>query len=203
MAAEAMRRWYTEVGTKWLRRRIRPWAARMGEESVTVESATSASAGAPPALIQAPSTSTSTGPPSNSPPSLIDYVLVHELAHLRERNHTSRVLVHRRPAHARLPDPTRPPSPSSASTSGLAKAVDGQGRAARTAGVRASGGDSGTTVGANPSDHFQQLVVIARQIAPVYRLVMRDPVPEEVETLDMRSCYVSPNPLRVLRGRWV
>ena len=35
--AEAMQRWYTEVGTKWLRKRIRPWAARMGEESVTVE----------------------------------------------------------------------------------------------------------------------------------------------------------------------
>ena len=32
-----MRRWYTEVGTKWLRKRIRPWAARLGEKSVTVE----------------------------------------------------------------------------------------------------------------------------------------------------------------------
>ena len=56
-------------------------------------------------------------------------------------------------------------------------------------------------VGANPSDHFQQLVVIARQIAPVYRLVMRDPVPKEVETLDT-ILHVSPDLLRVI-GRWV
>ena len=34
---EAMRRWYTEVGTQWLNKRLRPWAARLGEESVTVE----------------------------------------------------------------------------------------------------------------------------------------------------------------------
>ena len=56
-------------------------------------------------------------------------------------------------------------------------------------------------VGANPSDHFQQLVVIARQITPVYRLVMRDPVPKEVETLDT-ILHVSPDLLRVI-GRWV
>ena len=35
--AEAMQRWYTEVGTKCLRKRIRPWAARLGEDSVTAE----------------------------------------------------------------------------------------------------------------------------------------------------------------------
>ena len=39
-------------------------------------------------------------------------------------------------------------------------------------------------------------MVIARQIAPVYRLVMCDPVPEEVESLHT-ICHVSPNPLCV------
>ena len=34
---QAMRCWYTDVGTKWLSKRIRPLAARLGEESVTVE----------------------------------------------------------------------------------------------------------------------------------------------------------------------
>lgn len=29
--AETKGRWYTEVGTKWLRKKIRPWVARLGE----------------------------------------------------------------------------------------------------------------------------------------------------------------------------
>ena len=32
-----MRRWYTEVGTKWIQKRLRPWAARLGEQRVEVE----------------------------------------------------------------------------------------------------------------------------------------------------------------------
>ena len=35
--AAAMRCWYTEVGSKWLQNRSRSWAARLGEQSVTVE----------------------------------------------------------------------------------------------------------------------------------------------------------------------
>ena len=86
--AEAMRHWYTEVGTKWLRKRIRPWAARLGEDSVTVDvrdlgyrwGSARPTDGAPRINIHWATL--------QLPPSLIDYVLVHELAHLRERNHT-------------------------------------------------------------------------------------------------------------------
>ena len=35
--AAVMRRWYTDVGGPWLQRRIRPWAARLGEDAVVVE----------------------------------------------------------------------------------------------------------------------------------------------------------------------
>ncbi len=86
--AEAMQRWYTDVGTKWLRKRIRPWAARLGKEFVRVEVRDLG--------FRWASARPSDGPPRMNihwatlqlPPSLIDYVLVHELAHLREANHT-------------------------------------------------------------------------------------------------------------------
>ena len=86
--ADAMRRWYTDVGTKWLRRRVRPWAARLGEESVTVEVRDLG--------FRWGSARPQIGPQRINihwatlqlPPSLIDYVLGHELAHIRERNHT-------------------------------------------------------------------------------------------------------------------
>ena len=86
--AEAMQNWYTDVGTKWLRRRIPTWAARLGEESVAVEVRDLG--------FRWGSARPTDGPPRINihwatlqlPPSLIDYVLVHELAHLREVNHT-------------------------------------------------------------------------------------------------------------------
>ncbi|MDE0268629.1 MAG: SprT family zinc-dependent metalloprotease [Acidimicrobiaceae bacterium] len=83
-----MRRWYTEVGGRWLQRRIRPWAARLGEETVEVK------------VRDLGYRWGSVRPASNGqrinihwatlqlPPGLIDYVLVHELAHLCEANHT-------------------------------------------------------------------------------------------------------------------
>ena len=86
--AAAMRRWYTQVGGQWLRHRIRPWAARLGEEAVEVEVRDlgyrwgSARPAAGPQRINVHWATL------QLPPSLIDYVLVHELAHLQEINHT-------------------------------------------------------------------------------------------------------------------
>ncbi len=86
--AAAMRRWYTEVGSKWLQNRSRSWAARLGEQSVTVEVRDLG--------YRWGSARPHTGPQRINihwatlqlPPSLIDYILVHELAHLQEANHT-------------------------------------------------------------------------------------------------------------------
>ena len=83
-----MRRWYTETGAQWLHRRIRPWAVRLGKEAVTVEVRDLG--------FRWGSARSTTGPQRINvhwatlqlPPSLIDYVLVHELAHLQETNHT-------------------------------------------------------------------------------------------------------------------
>lgn len=86
--ARLMREWYVQAGGQWLRRRVRPWAVRMGLDAVTVDvrdlgyrwGSARPTIGEQRinihwAALQLPS-------------SLIDYVLVHELAHLREANHT-------------------------------------------------------------------------------------------------------------------
>ena len=86
--AAIMRRWYTKVGGQWLRHRIRPWATRLGEEVVKVEVRDLG--------YRWGSARPATGPQRINlhwatlqlPPSLIDYVLVHELAHLQQTNHT-------------------------------------------------------------------------------------------------------------------
>ena len=86
--AEAMRRWYTEVGTKWLRKRIRPWAARLGEEFVIVEVRDLGFRWGSARPLTGPQRINIHWATLQLPPTLIDYVLVHELAHLREHNHT-------------------------------------------------------------------------------------------------------------------
>ena len=86
--ATLMRSWYTEVGGHWLRDRIRPWAARIGEEYIEVDVRDLG--------YRWGSARPTTGPQRINihwatlqlSPSLIDYILVHELAHLRETNHT-------------------------------------------------------------------------------------------------------------------
>ena len=86
--AAAMCRWYTDIGGQWLRRRIRPWVGRIGEDDVVVEVRDLG--------YRWGSARPADGPPRINihwatlqlPPSLIDYVLVHELAHLQETNHT-------------------------------------------------------------------------------------------------------------------
>ena len=86
--AAAMRRWYTDIGTKWIQRRIRPWAARLGEPSVTVQVRDLGYRWGSARPHPGPQHINIHWATLQLPPTLIDYVLVHELAHLREANHT-------------------------------------------------------------------------------------------------------------------
>ena len=86
--ATHMRRWYTDAGGRWLRQRIRPWAARLGEDHVEVEVRDLGyrwGSARPTKGLQRINIHWAT---LQLPPTLIDYVLVHELAHLQEANHT-------------------------------------------------------------------------------------------------------------------
>ena len=62
---QLMRDWYVGTGTQWLRGRVQPWASRLGIDDLTIDVRE-----------------------LQLPPSHIDYILVHELSHLREANHT-------------------------------------------------------------------------------------------------------------------
>ena len=86
--ATAMRRWYTDVGSRWLRRRVRSWATRMGEDDVGVEVRDLGYRWGSARPTEGPQRINVHWATLQLPPSLIDYVLVHELAHLRETNHT-------------------------------------------------------------------------------------------------------------------
>lgn len=81
-----MRSWYASTGTAWLERRLSPWVNRfggLGDIDVQVDTLGYRWGSARPggrvnlhwASLQLP-------------PGLVDYVLVHELAHLHEPNHT-------------------------------------------------------------------------------------------------------------------
>ena len=86
--ADAMRRWYTNTGTQWLQRRIRPWTARMGQDDISVEVRDLGyrwGSARPTEGLQSINVHWAA---LQLPPSLIDYILVHELAHLHETNHT-------------------------------------------------------------------------------------------------------------------
>lgn len=84
---ETMRRWYRQTGTPWLQRRATPWINRLGRDDVDI------------AVGDLGYRWGSARPDTNRinihwatlqlPPSLIDYVIAHELAHLIEPTHSS------------------------------------------------------------------------------------------------------------------
>ena len=86
--AALMRRWYTETGGQWMQRRVRPWAARIGEPDVTIEVRDLGYRWGSARPTDGPQRINLHWATLQLPPTLIDYVLVHELAHLRELNHT-------------------------------------------------------------------------------------------------------------------
>lgn len=82
-----IRRWYQQTGLSWLARRVQPWAARMGAGDVTVDVATLGYRWGSVGKANKVNIHWAT---LQLAPALIDYVLVHELAHLEEINHTPR-----------------------------------------------------------------------------------------------------------------
>ena len=67
---------------------IRPWAARLGEEAVAVEVRDLGYRWGSARPTEGPQRINIHWATLQLPPTLIDYVLVHELAHLRELQHT-------------------------------------------------------------------------------------------------------------------
>ncbi len=86
--AGAMRRWYIATGKRWLQKRIQPWAARMGIDTVQVSVRDLGYRWGSARPSEAPQYINVHWATLQLPPSLIDYILVHELAHLHEANHT-------------------------------------------------------------------------------------------------------------------
>jgi predicted metal-dependent hydrolase len=84
-AATNLVSWYRRVGEAWLNRRIVPWALRMG---VTVSRLRVMPLGYRWGSCTSGGTVNIHWATMQLPPDLIDYVLVHELAHLKEPNHT-------------------------------------------------------------------------------------------------------------------
>ena len=83
-----MRRWYTETGSQWLQRRVLPWAARLGLQQVHVEVRDLGYRWGSARPTEGPQRINLHWATLQLRPTLIDYVLVHELAHLQETNHT-------------------------------------------------------------------------------------------------------------------
>ena len=83
-----MRDWYVATGGHWLRKRVRPWAARMGLPSVEVQVRDLGFRWGSARPPDGPARINLHWAALQLPPGLVDYVLTHELAHLREANHT-------------------------------------------------------------------------------------------------------------------
>jgi predicted metal-dependent hydrolase len=78
-------RWYTEHARPWLQRRVRGWASRMGASPTGVEVC---DLGFRWGSCSQAGTLNFHWATITLPPSVVDYVIVHELAHLSEPNHT-------------------------------------------------------------------------------------------------------------------
>lgn len=76
--------WYRRVGEPWLRRRVKPWASLMGAELTGLRVRR---LGYRWGSCSADGTVNVHWATMQLPPTLVDYVLVHELAHLRRRDH--------------------------------------------------------------------------------------------------------------------
>lgn len=83
-----MRRWYTTAGTQWLQKRIRPRAKRMGQGDISVAVRDLGYRWGSARPTEGPQHINIHWAALQLPPSLIDYIIVHELAHLHETNHT-------------------------------------------------------------------------------------------------------------------
>lgn len=83
----AMRRWYTRTGQPWLERWVIAWASRMGHSGVGV---VVHDLGYRWGSTRGESRINIHWATLHLAPSLIDHVIVHELAHLKELNHTDR-----------------------------------------------------------------------------------------------------------------
>ncbi|WP_372434134.1 M48 family metallopeptidase [Micromonospora luteifusca] len=78
--------WYQRVGTPWLLRRVQPWASRMGADMTGLRVRPLGYRWGSCSHDRTVNIHWAT---MQLPPTLIDYVLVHELAHLRRPNHGS------------------------------------------------------------------------------------------------------------------
>ena len=83
-----MRRWYIATGQPWLQRRVIPWASRAGVDTVEIDVRDLGYRWGSVRPTETPARINIHWATLQLPPSLIDYVLVHELAHLFEPNHT-------------------------------------------------------------------------------------------------------------------
>lgn len=83
-----MRQWYIAVGQPWLQRRVSPWSSRADIETVEINVRDLGYRWGSARSTESPARINIHWATLQLPPSLIDYVLVHELAHLVEANHT-------------------------------------------------------------------------------------------------------------------
>jgi predicted metal-dependent hydrolase len=85
-----MRRWYITAGQRWLQRRVIPWTSRAGIETVEIDVSDLGYRWGSVRPTETPARINIHWATLQLPPSLIDYVLAHELAHLFEPNHISK-----------------------------------------------------------------------------------------------------------------